>query len=158
MSFVRTGAFVHCGAVVLRLTLGTEITDQSQHTAWVTASAHSNTAAVTLLGMSPSSLLLPDHNVRQAFLCTLAGGPRRTWWRIDRLGSFDDSADGRPMRGTVGLWRQIPVFLPGACRGVGVGDFKGWESWNAGRVAVRCWRGGVVGRGWNGREPKDNMC
>lgn len=23
----------------------------------------------------------------------------------------------------------------------GVGDFKGWESWNAGRVAVRCWRG-----------------
>ena len=60
------------------IALGPEIADRSQHTAWITASAHSNAAAVTLLRMSPSSLLLPDLNVCQAFLCTLTGGPRRS--------------------------------------------------------------------------------
>lgn len=73
MSHGGQGHLFIAGAVVLRLTLGTEITDQSQHTAWVTASAHSNTAAVTLLGMSPSSLLLPDHNVRPGILVHTRG-------------------------------------------------------------------------------------
>ena len=120
------------------IALGPEIVDRSQHTAWITASAHSNAAAVTLLGMSPSSLLLPDLNVRQAFLCTLREGPgsvtSRTWSRIDWLGSSDDSADGRPVSGTVGLRRQVPVLWclqRGGGRGTKLKDLEGRESWNA---------------------------